>query len=288
MNALLLNGFKSPHQTFREEGILFFPRLFEDAELQRLSRACERIYDQFMEESLTVEPLRALEYANVRHLNDPRYHAEEDGAWKTIMETVADPRCVGLVEQIFGAPSLFYSTTLFFNPRSGRREGNWHRDDQFMYSDEDTLRRNIAARRTCPDGGITGVQLQIALVDTEDIEYVPFSAGRYDSPEEFHIRCADGGAHNREEGMPNAMRVHQRPGDAVAFNATGLHRGRYYHDIPRRTFMISYTPRNKPIESYLSSQPWMAEPGHLDGLSSRAQTYFQDFVNVYRSSWPAR
>jgi hypothetical protein len=129
----------------------------------------------------------------------------------------------------------------------------------------------------------TTCQLQIALVD--NVEYVPFSAGRYDSPEEYYFRCADDRAHSREAGMPNVMRLCLRAGDAVIFEPNGLHRGRYLQDNPRRTLMISYTPRGRVLDMPLSRHPWMLEPGYFEGLSKRTTVYFEEFVEAYHEYW---
>ena len=165
------------------------------------------------------------------------------------------------------------------NPRFQSSEGNWHRDTQFVVPDENAVRERLAAH------AIDGLQMQIALVDTEDIEYVPFSPGRYDSPEEYHYRVADNHTHSGDEGMPNAMRIHQRPGDAVVFNANGLHRGRYYVENPRRTLMFTYTPASKPVCDDFSNTPWMLDPSYLDGLSYRARAYYQSYIDTYRDFW---
>lgn len=288
MNGIFVNALKSPRQIYAEEGILFFPQLFEDEELVQLREACERIYEKFMHDLETTAPEKVGGAHVMRHLNDPRYHDENGEDWKLIMEIVADPRCVGPVEQIFGGPSLFYTTSLFFNPREGREEGQWHRDQQFTLKDEEEVRHFFDEMQRTHEAALTGIQLQIALVDTEDIEYVPFSAGRYDSPQEYYVRCADDRTHNKEGGMPNAMRVHQRPGDAVAFNPAGLHRGRYYSEVPRRTLMLTYTPYDVRTDSYFSQQPWMLEPNHLDGLSPRARVYFEEFIAAYRDFWVSK
>lgn len=279
MNAMFLNSLKSPHQVFQEEGILFFPQVFEGEELQRLRDICERVLASQRQE---LPEEKANDALVMRSVEEPRWHHENEEDWKFLMEIVADPRCLGPVEQIFRGQSLFRCTSLFFNPLVGQTEGDWHRDHQFIMRDEDAVKAyfdNVA------QGGETvleGVQFQIALVDSEDVEYVPFSAGRYDSPREYYYRCADGRSHNREAGMPNAMRVRQRAGDAVIFNPAGLHRGRYHSDKLRRTFMLTYTPRNKPTRDVFSHHPWMLTPGLLDGVSPRARAYFEDFIDIYR------
>lgn len=278
MNALFPYQAKSAAQTFEEEGILFYPRLFEGEELARLRAACEGVLQQF----LTDVDCRETGDKNthlMRHLNDIRWHTAGDADRRLLLETVADPRCLGPVEQVFRGESLFRSTSLFFNPRFESMEGDWHRDIQFLVKDEDEVRDHIA------NVPVIGIQLQIALVDNDDVEYVPFSARRYDSPEEFYFRCADGRRHNRESGMPNAVRVTQRAGDAIIFNPNGLHRGRYHMDNPRRTLMLTYTPRQMPFFDYFSQQPWMLAEGYTAGLSERARAYINSFIGVYRDSW---
>jgi len=286
MNAMMLNALKAPQDIFLDEGILFYPQIFQGEELARLRDACEHVLFPYLDELEESSGKDAADKSiSLRHLNDPRWHSAHREHWKTIMETIADPRCLGPAEQIFRGPSLFFTTSLFFNPRVGATEGDWHRDLQFVLPGEDDVRAYVERPRQQQIDEMGGVQFQIALVDNEDVEYVPFSPGRYDSPTEHYYRVADDRSHNREGGMPNAMRVHQRAGDAIIFNPSGLHRGRYHATIPRRTFMLTYSPRHMHFKNYFTNQPWMLEPGYLDGLSPRARVYFEDFISVYGDFW---
>jgi hypothetical protein len=287
MNGMLLNNLKTPTQIFEDEGILFYPGLITPAEAKRLREACDYVMAQFREELERTRPEVCGEVYNMRHLNDTRWHRDTREHFRVIMETVADPRCLGPVEQIFQGPSLFRSTSYYFNPREGNRDGDWHRDHQFVFDSEEKVREYISQPRDITTEARNGIQLQIALVETEDIEYVPFSAKRYDSPEEYYIRCADDRSHNREGGMPNAMRIHQKPGDAIIFNSAGLHRGRYHADIPRRTLLLTYTARQTELHDFFSKQPWMLEADYFDGLSLRTRAYFQDYIDVYGHTWSA-
>lgn len=79
--------------------------------------------------------------------------------------------------------------------------------------------------------------MQIALAPSADIEVVPGSHLRWDTPEEYAIRKAAGGANNRSNAMPGAVRVALDPGDAVLFNPMAIHRGRYHANRLRRTLM---------------------------------------------------
>lgn len=272
---------KSAYEQFREEGYLIFPRIFRGQELEKLRTACNYVLDQYTED---YDRQHAnTDFTNMRHLNDSRWHRDAREHLFPILEAIADPRCLGPVEQIFDGPSLFRCTSYFVNPRYATMNGDWHRDFQGQDEQEERRRLEQAWKGEYEQG--FGLQFQIALVDNDDIEYVPYSVNRYDSPEEAYIRLADNKSHCREEGMPNAIRVALKAGDAVVFNPYGLHRGRYHRDIPRRTLMLTYTPLHDPIHDHFANQPWFDEVGYLDGLSPRAVAYFQQFADTYRGLW---
>ncbi|WP_164821620.1 phytanoyl-CoA dioxygenase family protein [Paenibacillus koleovorans] len=272
---------KSAYDQFFEEGYIFFPQVFKGEELSRLRAACNYVLEQFTEEHDRLNP--NIDFNSFRHLNDTRWHREGREHYKTIMETIADPRCLGPVEQIFAGPSLFRSTSYFVNQRFGSKNGNWHRDSQFVTKDEQEEQEMLS--KQWKEKIVLGLQFQIALIDNDDVEYVPYSGNRYDSPEERYIRLSDNKTHNDEDGMPNALRVPLKAGDAVIFNPNGLHRGRYHKEIPRRTLMLTYTPLDMKTYDYYSNQPWLEGPGALDGLSLRAVAYFTQFIDAYRDFW---
>jgi len=85
--------------------------------------------------------------------------------------------------------------------------------------------------------------------------------------------------------MPGALRVALQPGDAVAFNPYGLHRGRYHADKLRRTLMLTYTKTSKPRFDYFSDQPWFDTPQHLDGLQEETRAFFEPFIAEYGEQW---
>jgi hypothetical protein len=260
--------------------------LLPPEQTNRLREACDFVLEQFRAELQQTSPDGAGHAINMRQLHDSKWHQSTQEHFQVIMETIADPRCLGPVEQILQGRSLFRATSYFFNPLKENTDGDWHRDQQFMLGSEDKVRKYFNSPQDIRTDQHSGIQLQIALVETEDIEYVPFSAKRYDSPQEYYIRCADDRSHNREAGMPNAMRIHQRPGDAIIFNPAGLHRGRYYADIPRRTLLLTYTAEGTILRDQFSRQPWMLEPDYLDGISARTRAYFEDYISAYRDGWP--
>ena len=65
----------------------------------------------------------------MRHLNHPGYFPADSPEFATLMESVADPRILSLLESdaMFGMKPLFRTTSLFANPIETTAEGAWHR-----------------------------------------------------------------------------------------------------------------------------------------------------------------
>jgi hypothetical protein len=129
------------------------------------------------------------------------------------------------------------------------------------------------------------VQLQVALLPSDDVEVVPGSHLRWDTPEEHALRRADGGARNRSNEMPGAVRITLDAGDAAAINSLGIHRGRYHADKPRRTVMITYTKASRPVCDYFSNQPWFSNPAYRARIPPEARPFFDRFIGTYREFW---
>lgn len=270
------------HKHWADEGYVLVPGLIDSARAARLQVICNDILGQWrLRDPQTDQPGEKPDATVMRHLNHPTYFAAHPEWLPDVLEVAADPNVLRVVAEIFGEPPLFRCTSLFFNPSGLRVDGNWHRDSQFSLKEDDAER--VALAKMGPTG--TGMQLQIALLPSDDIELVPKSHLRWDTPEEYAIRKADAWAHNRENNMPGAIRVHQEPGDAVLFNPAAIHRGRYYSDIPRRTLMLTYTKASEPCSDYFSNQPWFLQAGYLDGLSPQARAFFAAFVGQYESFW---
>lgn len=218
----------------------------------------------------------------MRHLNHPDYFAQAGRSdLVQLLDTVADEAVLQVCGRILAASALFRCTSLFMNPQHVSQDGNWHRDSQFHHPDEDEEKQAIAA------GGDLGrsVQLQVALVPSSDVEVVPGSHLRWDSPAEYAIRRAEDKINSRANNMPDAVRVELEPGDAVAFNPLALHRGRYHADKRRRTLMLTYTSAQHPRFDYFSDQPWFDTEGYLDGLRPGARAFFEHFIEQYASAW---
>ncbi len=264
------------------EGYLIVRGLFDAERTRRLQAICEAILQQWRVcNPETGQPGGGPDATSMRHLNHPGYFADDPQAFREVMEAAADERVLAVSREILGEDPLFRCTSLFMNPTQTSMDGNWHRDTQFLIPDEAQERAFL--ERGTPEGD--AIQLQVALVPSEDIEFVPGSHLRWDTPEEYRIRLSDNQAHCRSNAMPGAVRISLQPGDAVAFNPFGLHRGRYHADKLRRTLMLTYTRRSRPLCDYFSDQPWFLEPGYLEGLTPRARAFFETFIAVYTPFW---
>jgi hypothetical protein len=267
--------------SWEKDGYVVIKQLYTPERVMWLRSTCERILHQWRERCpQTGEPGGGESATSMRHLNHPAYFQNDPEGLREMLCAIADPKILSLCRTLFGAEPLFRCTSLFMNPTSLNVDGDWHRDTQFLYPDEVEEQTRIAQAA----GVGNHIQLQIALVPSDDIEYVPGSHLRWDTSEEYAIRRAEGGARNRT-AMPHAVRVALEPGDAVGFNAYGLHRGRYHAHRLRRTWMLTFTDSRVPLYDYFSHQPWFLEAGYLEGLEGEARQFFEAFVAEYAKHW---
>lgn len=266
-----------------EKGYIVVRSLVDGARCARLLSHSEKILAQWREENPeTGERGGGPDATVMRHLNHPGYRVEAGPEAKLdVLSLAADPKVLDVCRAILGEEALFRCTSLFMNPRETSQDGNWHRDSQFHCPDEEDEQRFLAAGG---EGG-GGVQLQIALAPSDDVEVVPASHLRWDTDAEYAIRRGDGQKNNRANDMPGAVRVALEPGDAVAFNPCALHRGRYHTDKLRRTLMLTYTKTSVPRFDYFSDQPWFLTAGYLDGLDAAAGAFFARFIAQYKENW---
>ncbi|MEZ4867127.1 MAG: phytanoyl-CoA dioxygenase family protein [Caldilineaceae bacterium] len=272
-------------QRWVSEGYVIVRQLLRPERAATVRTICDRILEQWrVNNPETGKPGGGPDANVMRHLNHSGYFAQHSAELATLLDVVADPAILSTMQTIFGEPPLFRCTSYFFNPQLTSRDGNWHRDSQFTTPNDEAEQGVL--QRAAESGN--SVQMQIALVPSADIEVVPGSHLRWDTPTEYAIRKADGGANNRSNAMPGAIRVELAAGDAVLFNPMGLHRGCYHADKLRRTLMLTYTKQSAPHFDYFSNQPWFLEAGYLETLSSPTRPFFDEFVAVYRDRWEGR
>ena len=271
----------SLYDQWTNEGYVVVPQLFAAERAANLRTICDRILEQWrITDPQTGETHDDPNVNCMRHLNHPAYFSGRHSDFVEIMGAASDPNVLAVGREILDEEPLFRCTSYFFNPLKDSQDGNWHRDTQFMHRDPEIEKKTLLERAM-----VEGVQMQVALVPSDDIEYVPGSHMRWDTPDEFNIRLADGERNSRSNHMPGALRLKLNAGDAVLFNPSGLHRGRYHTDKLRRTLMLTYTRTSKPHYDYFSNQPWFLEPGHLDGLDAKTKAFFEKYIEAYTADW---
>jgi ectoine hydroxylase-related dioxygenase (phytanoyl-CoA dioxygenase family) len=272
-------------EQWEREGYLVIPGFFDPERAARLRRVCDDILEQYLECDAQTGVPGNPDGRGMRHLNHPAYFADRPPQnFAELMDACADELLLGVARSILCEPALFRCTTYWFNPRTKREDGEWHRDTQFVAkgeSEEKSMLEDHWSRT------VSCIQLQVALAPSDDVQVVPGSHKRWDTPEEYAIRRADDFAHNRSPGMPGALRIALQPGDAALFNPNGLHRGQYHKDKLRRTLMLTYTKTSEPYFDYFSNQPWFLQPGYLDGLAPRTRHFFEPFVAQHKEHWMA-
>lgn len=267
---------------WENEGYVVVRKLFEPARAERLRAIADRILAQWrVENPETGKPGGAPSATVMRHLNHPGYFRQGATGLGELLDAVADPQVLTVAHTILGEEPLFRCTSCFFDPLENSRDGDWHRDSQFGTPDEAEEQKILA--QLSRSG--TSIQLQIALAPSADVEVVPGSHLRWDTPAEYTIRKADGGKNNRSNEMPGALRLALDAGDAALFNPYGIHRGRYHTGRLRRTLMFTYTKRSAPYRDYFSNQPWFLEPGYLDEVKPATRAFFEPFVKMYQDFW---
>jgi len=268
----------------REHSYAFVRGLFDTATVERLREISERVLEQWRRAPRCDNPPVSPQANYMRHLNDPEYHRDHPDDLAFLLNTLGAPQVVESLSTALEEEYLFGMTSLYFNPTGESEDGFWHKD---KIGEEADVSRN-------PETG-AGLQMQIALVPTDDLELVPGSHLRDHSPEEHAICVADGEIHNRSNDMPGAVRLHQEPGDAVLFTQLCIHRGRYHTDKLRRTMMISvkklaavqFSIRQRGLD-YGCDQPWFLMPRYFDGVNEEARAFFQSFVDFYGPHWRSR
>jgi hypothetical protein len=270
-----------------DDGCIFVPKLLNDHQVARLRVICEHTLSQWRVKSPETGKAHIDEFDEkvMRHLNHPAYFVGRRPWLTELLDIIADPRVLDCVREVFQDEPLFRCTSLFFNPLSTTSDGNWHRDSQFITPTEEADRAMVesSAALVQKERKVSSIQMQIALVPSEDSEYVPGSHLRWDTEEEYRVRKADAMRNNRSNLMPGSVRTHQEPGDAAAFDPNGLHRGRYHADKYRRTLMLTYTAMSaRRATDYFSDQPWCLQPDYLDGVQPATRAFFERFISEYK------
>jgi ectoine hydroxylase-related dioxygenase (phytanoyl-CoA dioxygenase family) len=271
---------------WREHGYVVIPRLFSPERVGRLRPICERILAQWRARDPQSGQAAATHATVMRHLNHPAYFRDHPADFPPLMDAIADPAVLAIARSLFQDEPVFRCTSLWMNPATDGRDGNWHRDSQFTVASEEEERVTLSQQ----GARAQSAQIQIALAPSDDVEIVPGSHLRWDTDGEYAIRRADNQKNSQSNLMPGAVRMALRPGDGLMFNSYALHRGRYHRDRLRRTFMLTYSSPGSMRYDTFTDQQWFLEPGHLDTLAPRTRALFERFIALFKPHWldPAR
>lgn len=260
-------------ERWEADGFVVVPRLFDAARVRELRAVCDRVLAAWLKESAAT--FDAANSTNMAFLTEPRYFDGHPAQLRPLLDAITDEKILGALAEILGGEPLFHNTQYFFNPATETRAGDWHRDQQFDAPDEETERARLH--------GCVGVHVHVAFVPDDNLEIVPGTHRRWDTPEERRIRKGLDGRAKNSDAMPGARRLALAAGDAAFFSAWGIHRGRYDARTPRRTFDIIYG--DHPCDWNTPPPTCFLQPDLLDTLDERPRRFFQKFVAAYRDRW---
>jgi hypothetical protein len=252
---------------WRAGGYAVIPGFLPVPEIDEMRRICDHVLQQAIEE----DPRRAAA-RNIAYLTEQRYFRSREDDLLKLLEFIADDRIVSLLSHIAGEMPLFHNTQYFYNPTQSH-DGEWHRDTQFLAPDENLERQRMKQH--------AGVHFRVAFLHDRQLEYVPGSEQRWDTPEELRIRKGD---RPTDPDMAGRITIELAPGDACIFHAWGIHRGTYRAEVPRRTLDIIYGWGG--VCDY-APPPAMCfgDAKLLARLSPRAREFFDHFIHSYQGSW---
>jgi ectoine hydroxylase-related dioxygenase (phytanoyl-CoA dioxygenase family) len=270
--------------TMQEHSYAIVRGLFDPSTAERLRQICERVEAEWRRAPRCENPPVGPQANYMRHPNDPEYHRDHPDDLAFLLNAMAAPQVVATISEALDEEYVFGLASLYFNPSGHSEDGFWHKD---KIGAEAEVSKNPATG--------AGLQFQIALAPSDDLELVPGSHLRDYTPAEHAICVADGEIHNRSNDMPGATRIVMEPGDAVLFTQLCIHRGRYYTDKPRLTLMVSvkkkaaveHTLRQRGLD-YASDQPWFLRPDYLSGVEPEARAFYQQFIDSYEAHWRAK
>lgn len=274
---------------WESDGYVVLRKAFDDEYVQSLRESAEIAYQQFMLDSRPeVEPQgRSFGPDSwiMSHLNHPRYYRERRQDLVRLMDAIAHPLCVDAARRILGDEPAFVQVNLYVDPSIGR-PGTWHRDCQFRVDNEADEYESFVAEADPP----REIHMHIPLVYSQATAVVPGSHKDWDTPEQLLVRRS-----LTEGAMPGGVRINMQPGDLAFFHVNSLHRGFYDDQTPRRTIAVTFVRQDmcRPIttESMLGEifpytfQPWVGEPGYLDGVSPSARSLFESFIRTHGRNW---
>lgn len=255
-------------------GYFVVPQLFDASLINTLRVICDDIFRQWLAES--PDPFSASNNTNMAYLTEERYFREHPERLGTLLEVIAHEKILSIFNQLFDVEPLFHNTQYFFEPATETSAGNWHRDQQFDSASTESEKSFLSEK---------GFHAHIALVPDDNLEIIPGTHARWDTPEEFEIRKGKNDKKPNSDEMPGAIRIRLNAGDACFFSAWSIHRGNYVAGKIRRTFDVIYgaSPSN-----YTPPPMCFSLPEVLDDVTAHTRLFFERFISAYKGRWARR
>ena len=254
---------------FRENGYVVLPGFLEPARIARLRTICDRVLTHWYAE----EP-RPGRLTNMAFLTEPRYFDGRREELIDLLNLVAAPDVLTALETLDLGEPLFHNTQYFMEAGTEDWAGPWHRDSQFLSQSISVEKQRIAAEPS--------VHFRLALLDDARLDYVPGSERRWDHHDEEAVRRKAGGM----GAIAGATNIPLRAGDAVIFNAWGIHRGHYGPAPERRTLDLLYV-FDEPLHWAPPPITCFGDATLLDDLTPDARRFFAGFVEAVSPYWTA-
>lgn len=254
---------------FKKQGFVVIPKLFENEQIDRLQKMCDRALYQRRERYLRTHPKFDKKSCDLmkelQHLSDYR------NLLSFLLDTIADEQILSILNCISDRLLLFHGAVYFFNPEKRSWRGDWHRDGQINAPDDNTEKSRIF--------NSSFIRVHVALVPDDNLEIIAGSHARWDTPQELEIRKGLNGKSTNSNEMPSVTKIHLNSGDAVFFDGYSIHRGNYFANKLRKTLAMLFS---SPVDWDTPQETCFLNLDILGNLSPEKQKFFQKFIETYK------
>ena len=272
---------------FNEQGFVVISRLFENEQIDRLQKICDKALYQSRERYLRTHPKFDKKSCDLmkelQHLSDCEGLFPESnlGACMPrqnllnfLLDTIADKQILSILDCICDRQLLFHGAVYFLNPEERSWRGDWHRDGQIIAPDDNTEKSRIF--------NSSFIRVHVALFPDDNLEIIAGSHTRWDTLQELEIRKGLNSKLSNSNEMPSVTKIHLNSGDAVFFDGYSIHRGNYFATKLRKTLAILFS---SPVDWDTPQATCFLQPDILKKLSPQKREFWQKFIATYKNRW---
>ncbi len=239
-----MDGHDARLRAWERDGFFVVSGLFDPERVAALAEACDHVLAQVRANAKGAGHTTT----HIAGLFAPDHFAGRPDLLARLVRFASSPEVVGLTHAL-GRPDegpLTLRTAHYFHEPSARdQDGEWHRD-----GDEVQLPIDPASSRP---PRATRLRFRIAFARDANLEIIPGSHLRQDTPEETRLRR---GAARTSGNIPSAVRVALEAGDVCVFDTWTIHRGCYRRGIPRRTLDLVFGFGHAKSSVYTALREW--------------------------------